>query len=99
MLKAAMSLAFFGFLRVSELTVPAYHTSRQFLARRDIQFLGHQLRVFLTHSKTDQFGQGSVITVGCSEDAVVPSVSCNTTWSAAGLHHQGLCSFSVMVCP
>ena len=72
MLKAAMSLAFIGFLRVSELTVPAYHTSRQFLARRDIQFLGHQLKVFLTHSKTDQFGQGSVITVGCSEDACCP---------------------------
>ena len=72
MLKAAMSLAFFGFLHVSELTVPAYHTSRQFLARRDIQFLGHQLKVFLTHSKTDQFGQGSVITVGCSEDACCP---------------------------
>eukprot|EP00731_Ephydatia_muelleri_P009454 Em0005g40a len=72
MLKAAMSLAFFGFLRVSELTVPAYHTSCQFLARRDIQFLGHQLKVFLTHSKTDQFGQGSVITVGCSEDAFCP---------------------------
>ena len=72
MLKAAMSLAFFGFLRVSELTVPAYHTSRQILARRDIQFLGHQLKVFLTHSKTDQFGQGSVITVGCSEDACCP---------------------------
>jgi integrase len=72
MLKAAMSLAFFGFLRVSELTVPSYHTSRQFLARRDIQFLGHQLKVFLTHSKTDQFGQGSVITVGCSEDTCCP---------------------------
>ena len=72
MLKAAMTLAFFGFLRISELTVPAYHTSRQFLARRDIQFLGHQLKVFLTHSKTDQFGQGSVITVGCSEDACCP---------------------------
>ena len=72
MLKAARSLAFFGFLLVSELTVPAYHTSRQFLARRDIQFLGHQLTVFLTHSKTDQFGQGSVITVGCSEDACCP---------------------------
>ena len=72
MLKAAMSLAFFGFLHISELTVPAYHTSRQFLARRDIQFLGHQLKVFLTHSKTDQFGQGSVITVECSEDACCP---------------------------
>eukprot|EP00731_Ephydatia_muelleri_P003217 Em0001g3217a len=65
MLKVAISLAFFGFLPVSELTVPAYHTSHQFLARRDIQFLGHQLMMFLTHSKTDQFGQGSVITVGC----------------------------------
>lgn len=32
--KAAMSLTFFGFLRVSGLMVPAYHTSCQFLARR-----------------------------------------------------------------
>ena len=67
MLKAAMSLPFFGFLRVSEFTVPAYHTPR-----RDIQFLGHRLKVFLTHSKKDQFGQGSVITVGSSEDACCP---------------------------
>ena len=52
--------------------VLAYHTSHQFLARWDIQFLGHQLKMFLTHSKTGQFGQGSVITVGCSEDACCP---------------------------
>ena len=70
MLKAAILLAFFW--RVSELTVLAYHISHQFLARWDIQFFGHQLKVFLTHSKTDQFGQGSVITVGCSEDACCP---------------------------
>ena len=39
MLKAAMSLAFFCFLRVGELTVPAYHTSRQFWLDGTFSFL------------------------------------------------------------
>eukprot|EP00731_Ephydatia_muelleri_P028107 Em0019g980a len=61
MLQAAMLLAFFGFLRVSEFTTPAGSTSR-FLAKGDVKFMDHQLKVFLSCSKTDQLGKGSTIT-------------------------------------
>ena len=69
-----MSLAFFGFLRVSEFTVPApfIGSTCRFLAKGDIRFIGHQLKVFRNCSKMDQLGKGSVITVGCSEDACCP---------------------------
>ena len=76
MLQAAMSLAFFGFLHVSELTVPLLfrRTPHQFLARGDIQFIGHQFKVLHVprRSKTDQLGKGLVITVGSSEDSCCP---------------------------
>ena len=71
MLQAAMLLVFFGFLRVSEFTTPAGSTSR-FLAKGDVKFMDHQLKVFLGRSKTDQLGKGSTITVGCSEDGCCP---------------------------
>ena len=71
MLQAAMLLAFFSFLRVSEFTTTAGSTSR-FLSRGDVKLMDHQLKVFLCRSKTDQLGKGSTITVGCSEDGCCP---------------------------
>ena len=63
MLRAAMTLAFFGFLRVGEFTTSTQHPP-QFLARRDISLSKDQMKVFLHFSKTDQLGKGSTITIG-----------------------------------
>ena len=58
LLRAAMSLAFYGFLRVGEFMATPLH--RVPLRRRDVWFVGHQL---------DQWGRGTVVSVGCSVDS------------------------------
>ena len=56
--KAALTLAFYGFLRVSEYTYsPA---NRTFLRRSDIKFSKAHLSVKLRKSKTDQFSKSVV---------------------------------------
>lgn len=72
MLRAAMSLAFFGFLRVGEFTSSTLHSPTRFLARRDISLSKDQMKVFLRFSKTDQLGKGCTVTVGRSGGACCP---------------------------
>ena len=67
LLWAAMSLAFYGFLRVGEFTASPLH--RVPLRRRDVWFVGHQLKVLVRRSKSDLWGWGTVVSVGCSGDS------------------------------
>ena len=68
MLRAALTLGFFGFLRVSEFTLknrrfdPRYHPTRQ-----DISWTGEGMHFFIKRSKTDQMGKGTTICIGCTE--------------------------------
>ena len=67
LLRAAMSLAFYGFLRVGEFTATPLHLIP--LWRHDVWFVGHQLKVLVKRSKSDQWGRGTVVSVGCSGDS------------------------------
>eukprot|EP00731_Ephydatia_muelleri_P011300 Em0006g194a len=68
MLRAALTLGFFGFLRVSEFTYknqrfdPRYHPTRQ-----DISWTGEGMHFFIKRSKTDQMGKGTTICIGRTE--------------------------------
>eukprot|EP00731_Ephydatia_muelleri_P011199 Em0006g93a len=68
MLRAALTLGFFGFLRVSEITYknrrfdPRYHPTRQ-----DISWTGEGMHFFIKLSKTDQMGKGTTICIGRTE--------------------------------
>ena len=73
MLRAAMALAVFGFLRVGEFTTSTQRPPTQFLARRDISLSRDQMKVFLHFSKTDQLGKGSTITIGQDWRYLLPS--------------------------
>ena len=75
MLRAAMALAFFGFLRVGEFTTSTQRLPTQFLARRDISLSRDLMKVFLHFSKTDQLGKESTITIGCHWRCLLPSSS------------------------
>ena len=65
MLWAAFTLAFFGFLRVGELT---YSSAKTFLTVRDITFIPNittptSMRVHIKQSKTDPFRQGTTLVI------------------------------------
>ena len=68
MLRAALTLGFFGFLRVSEFILknrrfdPRYHPTRQ-----DISWTGEGMHFFIKRSKTDQMGKGTTICIGRTE--------------------------------
>ena len=70
MFQAAMSLAFFGFLRVGEFTATPLHPT--LLSRGDIQLVEHILQIRVRRSKADQWGKGSLISIGCSGDKCGP---------------------------
>ncbi|KAL5505879.1 hypothetical protein EMCRGX_G007418 [Ephydatia muelleri] len=65
MFRAALTLGFFGFLRVSEFTLknrrfdPRYHPTRQ-----DISWTREGMHFFIKWSKTDQMGKGTTICIG-----------------------------------
>ena len=65
-----MSLAFYGFLRVGEFTATPLHQAP--LRRCNVWFVGHQLKVLLRRSKSDQWGRETVVSVGCSRDSSCP---------------------------
>jgi hypothetical protein len=70
---AACCTAFFGFLRVSELTCPGPFIPSRHLALEDLQFVstGH-FRLRLKSSKTDPFGEGCTVLLGPSGGTVCP---------------------------
>ena len=72
MLWAAFTLAFFGFLRVSEFT---YSSAKTFLVVRDITFIPNiatptSMRVHIKQSKTDPFRQGTTLVIAHSHSPV-----------------------------
>ena len=68
MLRAALTLGFFGFLRVSEFTLrdqrfdPRLHPTM-----RDINWSSEGMQFFIKRSKTDQVGKGTTICIGRTE--------------------------------
>ena len=81
---AMCCLAFFGFLRVSEFTIPtpgSYDHSRRLSLDEiavDDRNNPHLLKLFLKQSKTDPFTQGATIYVGATDSTVCPikAVTC-----------------------
>ena len=69
MVWAAMTLAFFGFLRLGELTCNSKFSPEIHLAPRDVRFFPHQgnpdyMKLGIEASKTDPFRFGDTITIG-----------------------------------
>jgi hypothetical protein len=72
MLWAAFTLAFFGFLWVSEFT---YSSTKTFLAVKDVAFIPtiknpESLHVHIKQSKTDPFRQGTTLAIAKSHSSV-----------------------------
>ena len=72
MFSAAFTLAFFGFLRVGEITVCSLKKIGHPLFRRDIELIADDksVRVTIRHSKTDQVGKGTTIIIPPTEGAL-----------------------------
>lgn len=76
MLWAAMTLAFFGFLRIGELTCNATFDPKHHLMNSDITFMPKNspkyMLVRLKVSKTDPFRQGQTIVIGKTNSPLCP---------------------------
>ena len=76
MLWAAMTLAFFGFLRLGELTCNSTFDPKHHLMNRDITFMPRgspkYTLVCLKVSKTDPFSQGQTIVIGKTNSHLYP---------------------------
>ena len=74
MLKAAITLGFFGLLRVSELTVPNQHgfNPDQHLTTKDITMRKDSMVVVIKKSKTDQRGESCQINIGRTHTKCCP---------------------------
>eukprot|EP00731_Ephydatia_muelleri_P017297 Em0010g395a len=70
MFQAAATLAFFGFLRIGEFTATPHRPVS--LSKGDIQLGKHELQIRLGRSKTDQWGKGALVKIGCSRDSCCP---------------------------
>ena len=60
---AAFTLAFFGFLRVGEITLSKGSTPDRVLSRNDVILQQHALNIHIRQSKNDQYGKGVHITI------------------------------------
>lgn len=73
---AAMTLAFFGFLRIGELTCNSTFDPKLHLMNRDITFMPRNwpqyMLVRLKVSKTDPFRQGQTIVIGNTNSPLCP---------------------------
>ncbi|KAL5463980.1 hypothetical protein EMCRGX_G032933 [Ephydatia muelleri] len=74
MLKAALTIGFFGFLRVSEytLTTRGRFDPRLHPTRRDVTWVKEGLHFLIKKSKTDQTGRGTIISMGYTHRASCP---------------------------
>ena len=70
MFQAAAALAFFGFLQIGEFTATPHRPVS--LSKGDIQLGKHELQIPLGRSKTDQWGKGALVKIGCSRDSCCP---------------------------
>ena len=80
MLWAAMTLAFFGFLRLGELTCNVKYSKDVHLSSENVTFFPNQsapqhIFVFIKTSKTDPFRTGQSITIGKTDLPVCPVVA------------------------
>lgn len=73
---AAMTLAFFGFLRIGELTCNSSFDPKHHLMKRDITFMPKcspkYMLVCIKVSKTDPFRQGQTIVIGKTDSPLCP---------------------------
>ena len=94
MLWAAMTLAFFGFLRLGELTCNFKFNSETHLTVEDVSFPpssnadSHEsMSVLIKESKTDPFRVGQTITVGaCKSSPLCPVLAMKRYTFQSGLH-------------
>ena len=77
MLKAAITLGFFGLLRVSEFTVANQHglNPERNLTIEDITMLKESMVVTIKRSKTDQRGEGCQIHIGQTHNKCCPHLA------------------------
>ena len=68
LLKAASSLAYHGLLRISELTVCPQNISYHTVVVHNVEICNDYLDVYLSSSKTDQFGKGTNIHIPAQAD-------------------------------
>lgn len=66
--KAAFSLAYHGLLRISELTVCPQNISNHTVFVHNVEICNDYLDVYLSSSKTDQFGKGTNIHIPAQAD-------------------------------
>lgn len=67
---AAMTLAFFGCLRASELTVGSHFDPSKHVTNEDVVFSDYYVSVLVKTSKTDKRNSGFHVTVGCSNHRI-----------------------------
>ena len=89
MIWAAMTLAFFGFLRLGEMTCNSPYSPAIHLSPSDITFLPNSLSpehmsVRIKISKTDPFRSGHTIIVGKTDQAICPVRAMQTFLSLRG---------------
>ena len=81
MVRAAMTLAFFGFLRIGELTCDSHFNSERHLTLSDLVFMPKSspkcMLVRLKVSKTDPFRKGQTIVIGRANSNLCP-ISANS---------------------
>ncbi|XP_067653261.1 integrase/recombinase xerD homolog [Haliotis asinina] len=71
--KSAFTLAFFGFLRVSELVCSSQaDDSKTSLQINDVSFSGEGLTLRIRFSKTDQFGRGTLLSISPTASELCP---------------------------
>ncbi|KAL5509610.1 hypothetical protein EMCRGX_G005004 [Ephydatia muelleri] len=77
MLKATITLGFFGLLRVSEFTVPNQHgfNPDQLLTAKDITMHKDSMIVVIKKSKTDQRGESCQINIGQTHTKCCPHLA------------------------
>ncbi len=87
MLKAALLLGFFGFLRVSEFTTPSrsHFNPRIHPIRSDICLSHNRLTFNLKRSKTDQSARGFLLTIGTTRNNLCPITALGAYFSTC--HH------------
>ena len=66
--KAAFSLAYHGLVRISELTVCPQNISKHTGVVHNVEICNDYLYVYLSSSKTDQFGKGTTIHIPAQAD-------------------------------
>lgn len=94
MIWAAISIAFFGFLRIGEMTCPGPFSSATHLSRSDVSFRKTKdnatfLNLRLKASKTDPFRSSTTITIGGTSGIYCPVRALQTYLLRTSTDHAG----------